>query len=40
MPFADEDDTPDAVHGWSPLRSHHLGRAHLDAVRAVAPRLR
>jgi murein tripeptide amidase MpaA len=40
MPFADEDDTPDAVNGWSPLRSHHLGRAHLDAVRAVAPRLR
>ena len=40
MPFADEDDTPDAQDGWSPQRSHRLGRAHLDAIAAVAPRLR
>jgi hypothetical protein len=40
MPFADENDTPDARDGWSPQRSHRLGRAHLDAIAAVAPRLR
>jgi len=40
MPFADENDTPDAREGWSPQRSERLGRAHLDAIAAVADRLR
>jgi murein tripeptide amidase MpaA len=40
MPFADENDTPDARDAWSPRRSRRLGRAHLDAIAAVAPRLR
>jgi murein tripeptide amidase MpaA len=40
MPFKDEDDSADAAEGWSPQRSHRLGRANLDAFAAVAPRLR
>ena len=40
MPFKDENDTPDAVAGWSPQRSHAFGRANLDALAAVSERLR
>jgi murein tripeptide amidase MpaA len=40
MPFKDEDDSADVEHGWSPQRSHRLGRANLDAFAVVAPRLR
>lgn len=40
MPFKDEDDSADAAEGWSPQRSHRLGRAHLDALASVVGRLR
>lgn len=35
MPFKDNANAPDPVHGWSVERCRHLGRAHLDALRAV-----
>ena len=40
MPFKDNDDLPDPVHGWSPERSRLLGRACLDGLHAVLPQLR
>lgn len=40
MPFQDETDTPDAVHGWSPARSEAYGRANLAALAKVVPTLR
>lgn len=39
MPFKDNDNRPDPVHGWSPARAQHLGRACLDALLAVLPGL-
>lgn len=39
MPFKDNDGRPDPVHGWSPARAKHLGRACLDALLAVLPNL-
>lgn len=35
MPFKDNADAPDTVHGWSPQRSKHLARACLDALLPV-----
>ena len=40
MPFKDNDDLPDPVAGWSPERCMALGRSCLDAIHAVAPRLK
>jgi murein tripeptide amidase MpaA len=40
MPFKDANDNPDPLHGWSPERSKHLGRACLDALLDVLPDLR
>ncbi len=40
MPFAEEADNPDSGTEWSPARSRALGRAHLDALDAVARTLR
>ncbi len=39
MPFKDNDDLPDPVHGWSPERCRLLARACLDALHAVIDRL-
>jgi len=35
MPFKDNGDLPDPVHGWSPDRCRHLASACLDALHAV-----
>ncbi|MEO6624832.1 MAG: M14-type cytosolic carboxypeptidase [Burkholderiaceae bacterium] len=40
MPFKDNADLPDPVHGWSSGRSRKLGASVLQAVRAVAGGLR
>ncbi len=40
MPFKDANDNPDPVHGWSPPRAKHLGRACLDALHDVLSDLR
>jgi murein tripeptide amidase MpaA len=40
MPFKDNDDLPDPVAGWSPERCIALGRSCLDALHAIAPRLK
>jgi murein tripeptide amidase MpaA len=40
QPFKDNANAPDADEGWSPERSRRLGAACLDAVAAVAGRLR
>ncbi|PSC73595.1 peptidase carboxypeptidase A [Micractinium conductrix] len=40
QPFKDNANLPDPEQGWSPERSMRLGAAMLDAVLAVAPRLR
>ena len=40
MPFKDADINPDPLHGWSPPRAKHLGRACLDALLDVLPDLR
>ena len=40
MPFKDNADLPDEVFGWSPERSALLGRACLDALYAIAPKLK
>ncbi len=37
QPFKDNTNRPDETHGWSPARARHLGRANLDAIRAVLP---
>lgn len=39
MPFKDNDDLPDPVHGWSPERSRLLARACLDALHAIIDRI-
>ena len=38
MPFKDNADLPDEVHGWSPERCRKLGAANLDAMLAMAGR--
>jgi murein tripeptide amidase MpaA len=40
MPFKDAAENPDPVHGWSPTRAKHLGRACLDALLHVVDDLR
>ena len=40
QPFKDTTHTPDAGFGWSPARSHALGRSTLDALADVLPDLR
>lgn len=40
QPFKDNADLPDKKQGWSPERSRRLGASMLDAVLAVAPKLR
>jgi murein tripeptide amidase MpaA len=40
MPFKDNDDLPDAVHGWSPARSKALGRDCLAALAEITADLR
>jgi murein tripeptide amidase MpaA len=40
MPFKDNDDLPDAVHGWSPARSKALGRDCLAALAETIADLR
>jgi murein tripeptide amidase MpaA len=40
MPFKDNDDLPDAVHGWSPERSMALGRDCLAVFMDLLPDLR
>ncbi len=40
MPFKDNDDLPDAAHGWSPERSKALGRDCLGVLAQMLPRLR
>jgi murein tripeptide amidase MpaA len=39
MPFKDNADLPDPVYGWSTERSRLLGRACLDALHAILPKL-
>ncbi len=39
MPFKDNFDLPDPVHGWSPERSKHLAYACLDTLYAILPQL-
>ena len=40
MPFKDAANAPEPRHGWSPARSHQLGRSCLEALAAVIDRLR
>ena len=40
MPFKDAANAPDPRDGWSPARSHQLGRSCLEALAAVIDRLR
>jgi hypothetical protein len=40
MPFKDNDDLPDPLHGWSPERCRLLARACFDALHAILPELR
>ena len=40
QPFKDAFDRPDKIFGWSPARARHLGRANLDAILAIMPRLK
>jgi murein tripeptide amidase MpaA len=40
MPFKDNQDLPDPVHGWSAERSKYLGHACLDALHAILPELK
>lgn len=39
MPFKDNDDLPDAEHGWSPERSQRLGSSCLDALHQILDEL-
>lgn len=39
MPFKDNADAPDALHGWSPERSGALGASAIDALAAVVEKL-
>ena len=36
MPFKDNDDLPDPVHGWSPDRCRALARSCIDALHSIA----
>jgi hypothetical protein len=36
MPFKDNDDLPDAVHGWSPARAMQLARDCLATLAELA----
>jgi murein tripeptide amidase MpaA len=40
MPFKDNADAPDPVHGWSPERCIRCGHAAVDAIAGVVERLR
>jgi hypothetical protein len=40
MPFKDNEDLPDPVNGWSPDRCRRFAGSCLDAIHAVAPRLK
>ena len=40
MPFKDAANAPDRRNGWSPARSHRLGRSSLEALAAVIDTLR
>ena len=40
MPFKDAANAPEPRHGWSPARSHRLGRSCLEALAAVIDALR
>ncbi len=40
MPFKDNADKPDPVHGWSPARCRNLAASCMEALLAVAPELR
>ncbi|WP_339745079.1 M14-type cytosolic carboxypeptidase [uncultured Maricaulis sp.] len=40
MPFKDNADLPDPVHGWSPERCRKLGAANLEAMLALVGQLR
>ena len=40
MPFKDNFDLPDEVHGWSPQRSKFLASSCLDALHALLPALK
>ncbi len=40
MPFKDNADLPDCVHGWSPDRCRKLGAANLEAMLALVDQLR
>ncbi|MCK5575859.1 MAG: carboxypeptidase family protein, partial [Sphingomonadales bacterium] len=40
MPFKDNANLPDETAGWSPERSHNLGRAALDVIHALIDDLR
>ena len=40
MPFKDAANAPDPRYGWSPARSHRLGRSCLEALAAVIDELR
>ena len=40
MPFKDAANAPEPRYGWSPARSHRLGRSCLDALAAVVDSLR
>ena len=40
MPFKDAANAPEPRHGWSPARSHRLGRSCLEALAAVIDELR
>jgi murein tripeptide amidase MpaA len=39
MPFKDNGDLPDPVHGWSPERCRHLAEASLDALHAIVDKI-
>jgi len=40
MPFKDNFDLPDPVHGWSPERSKHLAHSCLESLRLILPELK
>ena len=39
MPFKDNDDLPDPVHGWSPERCRLLARSCLDSLHSIIDRI-
>jgi murein tripeptide amidase MpaA len=40
IPFKDNANRPDARYGWSPLRSHQLGAANVEAMARIVDQLR